>query len=212
MGFPSILIDNPSYHQPKFPYITIANYQGLASTPCCTITREGDTQWAFSSVLNKVFGSHDLEFGGEKRIFLNTFFQPTNTSGEIDFSQGTTEQSVFSPNSLQGNGLASMLLGWADSAQVGARPPVANKSGETAFFVQDNWRITSKLTLNLGLRYEFSTPYSERFNREQFSCFTCDSGINVPSLPAPIFLAATSVARRSWQIRTCGMPIRTTAT
>jgi hypothetical protein len=187
VGFPSILIDNPYYHRPKFPYITIANYQGLASTPCCTITREGDTQWAFSSVVNKVVGSHDLKFGGEKRIFLNTFFQPTNTSGEFDFGQGTTQQSVFSPNSLQGNGLASMLLGWADNAQVGTRPSVANKSGETAFFIQDNWRITSNLTLNLGLRYEFSTPYSERFNREQFSCFTCESGINVPSLPGSNF-------------------------
>jgi hypothetical protein len=187
VGFPSILINNPWYRKPAFPDISIANYQGLVTDACCTVTREADTQWAFSSVLNRVIGSHDLKFGGEKRIFLNSFFQPGDTSGGFSFGQDITQQSVFSPNSLQGNGLASMLLGWADNGAVGTLPYVANKSGETAFFIQDNWRITSRLTLNLGLRYEFSTPYSERFNREQFSCFTCDSGINVPGLPAANF-------------------------
>ena len=42
--------------------------------------------------------------------------------------------------------------------------------------------MTPKLSLSLGLRYEWSTPYTERFNRNQFTCFTCDSGINVPAL------------------------------
>jgi hypothetical protein len=187
VGFPKELIDNPWYERPVFPYVSISGYQGLVTDACCTVTVETDTQWSFSSVLTKIIGSHDLRFGGEKRIFLNNFFQPTDTSGEFYFTQNTTMQDVFNPNSLQGNGLASMLVGWAGSGQLGARPPVANKSGETAFFIQDNWRITSRLTLNLGLRYEFSTPYTERFNRNQFSCFTCDSGINVPALPASNF-------------------------
>jgi hypothetical protein len=70
-----------------------------------------------------------MRFGGEKRIFLNNFFQPDNTSGSFTFSPNITMQSVFSPDSLQGNGLASMLVGWGSGALV-ARPHVANKSGE----------------------------------------------------------------------------------
>ena len=90
-------------------------------------------------------------------------------------------QSNVTPNALQGNGLATLLLGYFDgNSGLGELPSVANKSNETSFFIQDNWRVTSRLTLNLGLRYEFSTPYEERYNREQFSCFTCDSGINIP--------------------------------
>ncbi|HEV2714056.1 MAG TPA: TonB-dependent receptor, partial [Terriglobales bacterium] len=49
-----------------------------------------------------------------------------------------------------------------------------------AFFVQDDWKATPKLTLNFGLRYEWSTPYSERFNRLQFNDFTGDTGISIP--------------------------------
>jgi hypothetical protein len=187
IGFPPILINNPWFRSPAFPDISIDGYQGLVVDACCTVTVETDTQWAFSSVMNKVIGSHDLKFGGEKRIFLNNFFQPDDTGGEFTFGQGLTQQSVFSPNSLQGNGLATLLLGWGTAGSVVARPHVANKSGETAFFVQDDWRITSRLTLNLGLRYEWSTPYSERYNHNQLSCFTCDSGINVPALPAANF-------------------------
>ena len=59
---------------------------------------------------------------------------------------------------------------------------MADKSKETAFFVQDDWKVTPKLTLNLGLRYEWSTPYSERQNRLQFSDFTGNTGISIPAL------------------------------
>ena len=61
-------------------------------------------------------------------------------------------------------------MGYFDSSSgMAERPSVANKSMETSFFIQDTWRITSRLTLNMGLRYEFSTPYTERYNREQFT-------------------------------------------
>ena len=53
--------------------------------------------------------------------------------------------------------------------------------------MQDDWKVTPKLTLNVGLRYEWSTPYSERYNRLQFSNFTAPTGITIPISPAPGF-------------------------
>jgi hypothetical protein len=184
LGFPKSLIDNPWYERPKtLPDITVGGYQGLVTDACCTTSLETDTQWTFDSVVDKIIGSHELRFGGERRIFLNAYFQPSDTSGGFEFSPNQTMQSNITPNALQGNGLATLLLGYFDSnSGLGELPSVANKSAETSFFIQDNWRVTSRLTLNLGLRYEFSTPYEERYNREQFSCFTCDSGVNVPGV------------------------------
>ena len=73
-----------------------------------------------------------------------------------------------------------MLTGFAFGGQLNLVPAVADKSKETAFYVQDDWKVTRKLTINVGLRYEWSTPYSERFNRLQFSDFSGDTGITIP--------------------------------
>jgi hypothetical protein len=59
-------------------------------------------------------------------------------------------------------------------------PSVADKSVETAFYVQDDWKVTPRLTVNLGLRYEWSTPYSERTNQLQFSDFNGNTGFTIP--------------------------------
>ena len=87
-------------------------------------------------------------------------------------------------DTTQGDGFASLLLGYGNlDSFLAASGPVANKSKETAFYFQDDWKVTSKFTLNLGLRYEWSTPYSERNNLVQFSDFTGDTGIAVPINP-----------------------------
>ena len=59
----------------------------------------------------------------------------------------------------------------------------------------DNWKLTPRLTLNLGLRYEWSSPYTERHNLEQFSDFTASSGVSVPglgTLPGSTIFASNS--------------------
>ena len=62
--------------------------------------------------------------------------------------------------------------------------------------------MNSKLTVNLGLRYEWSTPYSERYNRSTFSDFTGSSGITVPGLGAlngiTLFPTAPGIAIFRW--------------
>jgi hypothetical protein len=187
VGFPAELINNAFYHRPAFPSITFNNYQGLSSDSCCTISRETDTQWSFGSMVSKTHGNHSIKFGGERRIFLNNFFQPSNTAGGFNFGQDITAQDVLngSANS-DGNDLASLLVNFPEVSSLASvlteLPAVANKSLETSVFSQDDWRVTPKLTVNLGLRYEFSTPYTERHNRNQFTCFTCDSGIFAPAV------------------------------
>jgi hypothetical protein len=98
------------------------------------------------------------------------------------------------PNNIEtittGNPLASLALGYGDNlnatSQLVVTPSVANRSLEQGFYIQDDWKVNSKLTLNLGLRYEWSSPYTSRGNNQlEFSNFTADSGvgINLASLP-----------------------------
>jgi len=148
---------------------------------CCTDTNFAHTLFSYSGSLSWVKGSHIIKFGGEQRIFFNNFFQPNPPTGFFHFSTGVTEQIVGGGNSDQGNSFASLLLGYGDTDSFYViNPSVANKSKETAFFVQDDWKVNSKLTINLGLRYEWSTPYTERQDHIQFSDFSGDSGISVP--------------------------------
>ena len=97
-----------------------------------------------------------------------------------------------------GNPFASTLFGYADNINpfpseptaLQVLPSVANRSAETGFYFQDDWKVTAELTLNLGLRYEWSTPYDERYNRIQFSNFTAPTGVNLDLTAAQSALAS----------------------
>jgi hypothetical protein len=151
-------------------------------TQCCVDTHFAHTLYSYSSALQWVKGSHSLKFGGEQRFFFNNFWQPDNPTGIFDFSRDvtTSEPNAGLGDVNQGNPFATILTGFAYGASLHLVPAVADKSKETAFYVQDDWKITPKLTVNLGLRYEWSTPYTERYNRLQFSDFTGQTGISIP--------------------------------
>jgi hypothetical protein len=151
-------------------------------TQCCVDTHFAHTLLSYSSGLQWVKGSHSLKFGGEQRVFLNNFWQPNYPTGTFDFSRDvtTSQPNAGLGDQNEGNPFATILTGFAFGAQMNIVPAVADKSKETAFYVQDDWKVTSKLTVNAGLRYEWSTPYSERFNRLQFSDFTGNTGVTIP--------------------------------
>src|SRR6476646_8956666 len=143
-------------------------------TQCCVDTHFAHTLVSYSSALQWVNGAHSIKFGSEQRIFYNNFWQTDNPTGILHFSRDVT---TSQPNnglgdSGEGNPFATILLGYPHDAYLHLVPAVADKSKETAFYVQDDWKATPKLTLNFGLRYEWSTPYTERQDRLQFNDFT----------------------------------------
>ena len=149
---------------------------------CCVDTHFAHTLVSYSSALQLAKGAHSITIGGEQRVFFNYFWQPDNPTGIFDFSRDVT---TSAPNAglgdnNEGNPFATILTGFAYGASLHIVPAVSDKSKDTAFFVQDNWKVTPKLTLNLGLRYEWSTPYTEGGDRLNFSNFTGDTGISLP--------------------------------
>jgi len=179
VGFPDIL--GSQNGTSRIPVIQMDNNATSLYNQCCTDTQFAHTLYSYGSSLSWVKGRHVFKFGGEQRIFFNNFHQPNPPTGFFHFAQSVTEQIVGGGNSDQGNSFASLLLGYGDTDSFYAiNPSVANKSKDTAFYFQDDWKINSKLTVNLGLRYEWSTPYTERHDNIQFSDFSGDSGIAVP--------------------------------
>jgi hypothetical protein len=181
VGFPSYLEQNgivrmPAIIMPESPWTSIFDQ-------CCVDTHFAHTLANYSSAFSWTKGSQTLKFGGEQRLFYNNFFQPNYPNGYFSFDQDVTAQIPFdTDNGIQGNSFAGLLLGYGDSGSINVTQAVADKSKETGFYVQDDWRATKKLTVNLGIRYEWSTPYSERHNNSQFSDFTGGSGLAVPGI------------------------------
>jgi hypothetical protein len=184
---------------------------------CCVNTTFAHTLYSYSSQLVVSKGKHLIKFGGEQRLFYNNFFQPSDPTGALNFTDYITSPTPNSECALNsppngctptGNPFASLLFGYADNINpfpseptaLVVLPSVANKSAETGFYVQDDWKVTPKLTVNLGLRYEWSTPYNERYNRIQFSNFAADTGVginlaSVPSVAPPGTLSAQAMVQ-----------------
>ena len=145
-----------------------------------TMDYEGGTNITqnFSKVFNigenltKVKGNHTLQFGGLLRLeYLDTLPDETSIAGVIDFSSDAT--SVYDPGSgaadvalqLSGSPAANLFLGVASSYQANFRRGWYNiYSRQYGGYFQDDFKVSSRLTLNLGLRYEFNTPIQEAHN------------------------------------------------
>jgi hypothetical protein len=132
-----------------------------------------NTQYNLSPALTMIRGKHTLQAGGQFELGLDNYFQTNIASGAFAF-QGNWTSSSPSAADGSGFGFADFLLGLAQNqgsfvnqtegvAQVPAL--TAGKQWYRAFYLDDTFRVTSKLTLNLGLRYELQGTWSERFNR-----------------------------------------------
>ena len=146
-----------------FPRFDIAGYTSIG-TPTGNFIRRAVNIYTFQGSLNKITGNHDLKFGSEFRVQHQNTFQPSALSGQFAFNQGFLTGPVVGANNT-GDGLAALLLGFPASSTLSNDAAVAESRPYLAFYVQDNYKLTRKLTLNLGMRYDLHLPRTDRFDR-----------------------------------------------
>ena len=167
-----------------FPRITTSSTSNLAyegtsnSGPAVYFSRN------FVVGIAKSMGKHNLKAGYTYRAISLTYTSLSDASGTYAFdNQFTSADNTTS--SATGADSASMLLGYPSSGSVIIPSQLAITTGYNGAYVQDDWRVTNKLTLNLGLRYEYepgiherNNHYSVGFDRTVTNPLTSTSGVN----------------------------------
>jgi hypothetical protein len=150
---------------PVYPTINVSDYECLGCRSNGDYLRRGDTTHAVQGSVTKMMGAHTIKAGGDFRLFRYADLQAYDINLTFSFNRAWTQQDPYAGNALAGWGLASLLLGTPASGSTRIPASVAVQFFYGSAYIQDDWRLSNRLTLNLGFRYDIETPYTERYNR-----------------------------------------------
>lgn len=161
LGFPSSLVSQ--FTRLQFPRFNLGTYSELGSNQVSGYTTN-DT-YSVQPNMSWTRGRHFLKFGTEFRLYNNNNISPGTASGVYNFDRGWTQSNPLRGDANSGNEFASFLLGYAASGSVPRNIDTAFQNRYYALFLQDDFKVNSRLTLNLGFRWDYETPYYERHDR-----------------------------------------------
>ena len=144
------------------------------------LMRQGTETHDLSASISKIHGRHELSFGAGARMHRINFVQPGIPGGGFGFAFVSTAQYYYLGG---GDDMASFLTGVGASGGYDMPAFVSTQNFGYTGHLQDNWRVTDRLTLNLGIRYEVETPRTERYNRQSYLDLTIASPLKVPGMP-----------------------------
>lgn len=162
VGFPGVPYV-PGTNNGGLPQLSFSDVSTLGS-PTYLPSNEIQNTYTFSDSLTLNRGNHTFKFGGEFRPEEFTIFQPADPRGALSFTPQFTDNPA-APGS-GGSGFATLLTGQPNGGNINNLNNVDYIRHNFGLFAQDDWHVTSKFTLNLGLRYEFFSPVYERFNAQ----------------------------------------------
>lgn len=173
LGFPDSFVSQITI--PMFPSINVAGYGPMNGQ---SFLLNGNDSHSLLTSLTKIYGRQTFIMGTDVRMHLINFFNVNSSAGQFNFAKAQTQGS--DPNkasSTSGDAMASLLLG----AGSGGNMPIGSgnelKDWYMAAYLQDNIRLTNNLTINLGLRYETESPYTDRHNKLNYF----DTGVQSPA-------------------------------
>lgn len=201
LGFPAALA-NAAQAPVGFPVVTAAGYMGLGKGSQHLI--QAGTSYTWTGSATKISGGHTLKAGIDYRINQSAESVGIDTSGRYGFNRNFTQgPNPNQPAADRGNAIAGMLLGVVSSGQIGVLPAVFTSNPYMGLYLQDDWRVSRRLTLNVGLRYELEKGRSERYNRLSYFDFDAPSPVaqqvGIPSLRGGLrFVGADGAPKRQF--------------
>ncbi|MCC7125635.1 MAG: TonB-dependent receptor [Acidobacteria bacterium] len=135
----------------RFPTLTINGYKGTGFT---NRQANGYYQYGGNGTLSKLAGSHNFKLGGDFRIL-----------GQKSLNYGASTGTYTFSGAYSGNSVADLLLGYPQSGNVPLNTELDGFVRYYAAFVQDDWRVNDRFTLNYGVRFERETGMMERSNQ-----------------------------------------------
>jgi hypothetical protein len=153
---------NQQDEQNGIPIFSPAGYTGIGQSRSLPILRKEST-YQYVANLTYAADKHTIKAGFDVRRRHMGEFQTNRGNGRFNFSPNITNNPA---NNTGGHVMASFLLGAPSLIEQDyLLADVAIRGTEYSAYVADDWRATAKLTLNVGLRYELDTPFSEKSNQ-----------------------------------------------
>ncbi len=165
LGIPGIPT-NAAFNN-ALPLFTFTGFQQLGSS-ASTFSQYQTGVWELVDEVQFTRGRHDIRVGGDIRWYQLNAVSPPNPTGSFAFTTtGTDSQGTGATASATGgNSFASFLLGQVDTFSIDLQTSILRPRDHVQeYFVQDDWRVTPKLTANLGLRWTFNNPSTEKNNQ-----------------------------------------------
>ncbi|MBS1826659.1 MAG: TonB-dependent receptor [Acidobacteria bacterium] len=168
-GFDLTSLGFPNYVQQEaklrvFPRFNAAGYTVLGNNE--GINAFSYLTHSFQANATKISSRHTVKFGADLRLSKVPQDRAIDASGTYNFSRGFTQgPNALTGGATAGDGYASMLLGVPSDGAFGTLISSSSSSPYYGIYVQDDWKVTQRLTLNLGMRYELEVPRQEAKDR-----------------------------------------------
>src|SRR5262249_12098949 len=124
-----------------------------------------DNTGSFQANISRTFEHHTMKVGMDYRNIRSNPGTAGSSNGTFSFSRAFTRKDPNNADSTSGDSIASFLLGYPSGGAVGAVNSRSSQWNYWALYLQDDFRVSRKLTLNLGVRWDYEQPVTERYDR-----------------------------------------------